>query len=99
MKLVKLLFLSFIIIVNQSIFAQLNFVFSYKIGPTATFAKTLQTQNMSWGYATPPFPHMGIQKLNFGMGTKKNNLSLADHPAPSISIKYLQYLTWSSNDR
>lgn len=77
MKLVKLLFLSFIIIVNQSIFAQLNFEFSYKIGPTATFAKTLQTQNMSWGYATPPFPHMGIQKLNFGMGTKKNSLSLA----------------------
>ena len=57
--------------------AQLTYEFSYAIGPSATFAKTNKSENMTWGYSTPPFPHMGIQKLNFGMGTTKNKLSLA----------------------
>lgn len=57
--------------------AQLTYEFSYAVGPSATFAKTNKTNNMTWGYSTPPFPNMGIQKLNFNMGSTKNKLSIA----------------------
>jgi hypothetical protein len=53
--------------------AQLTYEFSYAVGPSATFAKTNKTNNMTWGYSTPLFPNMGIQKLNFNMGSKKIN--------------------------
>jgi hypothetical protein len=69
--------LIFLLAVNQFVSAQLNFEFSYGIGPSATFAKTRQTADMTWGYATPPFPHMGVQQLNFGLGSSKNNFCLA----------------------
>ncbi|MFM6994521.1 MAG: hypothetical protein ACKOWO_05315 [Sediminibacterium sp.] len=69
--------LVFLILAYQSIFAQLQVEFSYSIGPSATFAKTLKTTNMTWGYSTPPLPHMGVQQLNIGFGTAKNKLSLA----------------------
>jgi hypothetical protein len=70
-------FFIFLLTVKSSIFAQLNFEFSYGIGPSATFAKTRQTDNMTWGYATPPIPHMGVQQLNFGLGSTKNKFCLA----------------------
>lgn len=70
-------FFIFLLVLKSSIFAQLNFEFSYGIGPSATFAKTRQTDNMTWGYATPPIPHMGVQQLNFGLGSTKNKFCLA----------------------
>jgi hypothetical protein len=70
-------FFIFLLTVKSSIFAQLNFEFSYGIGPSATFAKTRQSTDMTWGYATPPFPHMGVQQLNFGLGSTKNKFCLA----------------------
>ncbi len=61
----------------HSLFAQLTVEFSYGIGPSATFAKTIKSDNMTWGYAAPPFPHMGVQELNIGLGTAKNKFCLA----------------------
>jgi len=65
------------LLLNKVFFAQLNLEFSYAIGPSATFAKTRQSADMTWGYATPPFPHMGVQQLNFGLGSTKNKFCLA----------------------
>ena len=70
-------FFIFLLALKSSIFAQLNFEFSYGIGPSATFAKTRQSADMTWGYATPPFPHMGVQQLNIGLGSTKNKFCLA----------------------
>jgi hypothetical protein len=72
MKIVKLNFLVILFFAYQSIYAQLKVEFSYGIGPNATFAKTIKSNNMTWGYATPPLPHMGTQQLNIGLGTAKN---------------------------
>jgi hypothetical protein len=67
----------YFLLLNKVFFAQLNLEFSYAIGPSATFAKTRQSADMTWGYATPPFPHMGVQQLNFGLGSTKNKFCLA----------------------
>jgi hypothetical protein len=67
----------YFLLLNKVFFAQLNLEFSYAIGPSATFAKTRQSVDMTWGYATPPFPHMGVQQLNFGLGSTKNKFCLA----------------------
>lgn len=72
----KITFFCFLLL-NKVFFAQLNLEFSYAIGPSATFAKTRQSADMTWGYATPPFPHMGVQQLNFGFGSTKNKFCLA----------------------
>jgi hypothetical protein len=72
----KIAFFYFLLL-NKVFFAQLNLEFSYAIGPSATFAKTRQSADMTWGYATPPFPHMGVQQLNLGLGSTKNKFCLA----------------------
>lgn len=60
----------------NSIYTQTHFEFGYSCGANATTSRTLKSENMTWGYYTPPFPSTWLNSFSSGVTHKKINISL-----------------------
>ena len=53
---------------------QTEFEFGYSFGANGTTSRTIKSDNMTWGYYTPPFPVTWSNHWYFGWGNKKNKV-------------------------
>jgi hypothetical protein len=66
----------FILILGISFFAntQARFELGYSFGANATTSKTIKSDNMTWGYYTPPLPSTWSNHWYLGWGNKKDKI-------------------------
>ncbi len=57
--------------------AQNRFEFGYLFGANATTSRTVKSDNMTWGYYTPPLPSTWTNHWSIGWGSPKNRIYLA----------------------
>lgn len=57
--------------------AQTRLEFGYSFGANATTSRTIKSDNMTWGYYTPPYPSTWSNHFTVGWGTNKNKVFLA----------------------
>lgn len=55
---------------------QTRIEFGYAFGANATTSRTIKSDNMTWGYYTPPLPSTWSNHWSFGWGNKKNKIFL-----------------------
>ena len=67
--------------------AQTQFEFGFSIGANATLSRTIQSDNMTWGYYTPPFPNTWNNILRIGWGNKKNKV-LIDMESGALGVQW-----------
>jgi hypothetical protein len=60
----------------NSLNAQTQFEFGYSCGANATTSRTLKSENMTWGYYTPPIPSTWLNSFSSGFTHKRINISL-----------------------
>lgn len=53
---------------------QTQWEFGYSFGANATTARTIRTDNSTWGYSTPPYPSTWSNHWYIGFGSKKNKV-------------------------
>lgn len=68
--------LCFILLFINNINSQSHFDLGYSFGANATTSKTIKSDNMTWGYYTPPLPNTWTNHFFIGWGTKKNKIYL-----------------------
>lgn len=70
---------SFIIFIFIGVQAntQTRFEFGYSFGANATTSRTIKSDNMTWGYYTPPYPSTWTNHFSFGWGTLKDRIYFA----------------------
>ncbi|MEZ4890082.1 MAG: hypothetical protein R2779_05845 [Crocinitomicaceae bacterium] len=56
---------------------QTRFEFGYSFGANATTARTIKSNNMTFGYYTPPIPNTWTNHWSLGWGTEKDRVYLA----------------------
>lgn len=57
--------------------AQNRFEFGYSFGANATTSRTIKSDNMTWGYYTPPYPSTWNNHWSIGWGSSKNRIYFA----------------------
>lgn len=57
--------------------AQNRFEFGYSFGANATTSRTIKSDNMTWGYYTPPYPSTWSNHWSIGWGSKKDRVYFA----------------------
>jgi hypothetical protein len=55
---------------------QTRFEFGYAFGANATTSRTIKSDNMTWGYYTPPLPSTWTNHWSLGWGNKKDKIFL-----------------------
>lgn len=71
----KLMFISFTIVVCSTANTQ-TFEFGYSFGSNGTIARTIKTDNPTWGYSNPIYPSTWTNHFFLGVGRNKVNLFL-----------------------
>lgn len=56
---------------------QTRFEFGYSFGANATTSRTIKSDNMTWGYHTPPYPSTWTNHWSIGWGNIKDRIYLA----------------------
>lgn len=74
--LIKSVFYILIVGVSFIANAQARFEFGYSFGANATTSKTVKSDNMTWGYYTPPLPSTWSNHWSLGWGKKKDKVFL-----------------------
>lgn len=70
-------FLIFCFSFFEFVYSQNYFDVGYSFGANATTSKTIKSDNMTWGYYTPPLPSSWSNHFFMGWGTKTNRIYLA----------------------
>ena len=65
-----------ILLCKFSAITQTRFEFGYAFGANATTSRTIKSDNMTWGYYTPPLPSTWSNHWSFGWGNKKDKIFL-----------------------
>lgn len=66
-----------ILIFEMSAITQTRFEFGYSFGANATTSRTIKSDNMTWGYYTPPLPNTWSNHWSIGWGNKKDKIFVA----------------------
>lgn len=70
------IFVLLILFGQKLVNAQTHLEFGYSCGANATTSRTIKSDNMTWGYHTPPIPNTWLNSFSIGVVYNKNNISL-----------------------
>ena len=61
--------------------------FGYSFGANATISRTIETDNNTWGYSTPPYPNTWNNHFYIGYGSQKSRAYLT-FTSGSLAVNY-----------
>jgi hypothetical protein len=71
------LLLLIVLVFSFQVHSQSHFEVGYSFGANAITSRTILSDNMTWGYYTPPLPNTWSNHWSIGYGTSKNRFYLA----------------------